>query len=469
MIQAIGAEVENISFGDERLDERCQKLLETFAANPQASINAACHGWAETQAAYRFFDNEKVNQETILEPHREATLQRAAGYPVVLIAQDTTELDYSAHPPTGAGPLNFEKQLGFMDHSVLAVTPERVPLGVVAVDIYARSTEGFGEGKKRQYEPLETKETFRWLKGFRAACEVASEIPGTQVICLADREGDIYELFVEAEQHPTPAEYVIRAGKNRSLPKNDPTPDCPIYPKLRDALKNAPLQTRLELELGQTPKRTARKAHVEVRAKRLVLKAPYRQDRQLPSVAVNVVWVHEPNPPPGVEPLDWMLITSLPIDSIAAILLVVKYYAARWAIEVFFRVLKSGCKVEDIQLETAERLLPCLMLYKIVAWRVIYVTMLGRECPELLCDVLFTEAEWKSVFRIVRQVPPPASPPSLKEFVAILAELGGYNARKCDAPPGPQSIWTGIRRMTDFAEAWLTFGPGSSFQPLTYK
>lgn len=469
MIQAIGAEVENISFGDVRLDERCQKLLETFASNPQASINAACQGWADTQAAYRFFDNDKVQQEKVLEPHRQATLQRAAEYPVVIIAQDTTELDFSAHPPAGAGPLNYEKQLGFMDHNVLAVTPERLPLGVVAVETYARSMEGFGEGKKRQYEPLEDKESFRWLTGYRAACEVAGQIPGTQVIGVADREGDIYELFVEAEKHPTPAEYVIRAGKNRSLPKKDAHGDCATYPKLQEAMKNAPVQARLELELGQTPKRAPRTACVEVRARRLELKAPYRQDGQLPNIAVNVVSVHEPNPPPGVEPLNWMLITSLPIDGIAAILLVVKYYAARWAIEVFFRVLKTGCKVEDIQLETAERLLPCLMLYRIVAWRVIYVTMLGRECPDMPCDALFTEAEWKSVFRVVRQIPPPTSPPTLKDFLSILAELGGYNARKCDTPPGPQSIWIGIRRMTDFAQAWLAFGPGSSFHPLTYK
>ena len=229
------------------------------------------------------------------------------------------------------------------------------------------------------------------------------------------------------------------------------------------------MQTRLELELGETPKRKARTAHVEVRAQQVVLKAPYRSDVQLPDVTVNVVWVSEPNPPADVEPLDWMLITSLPIDNIDLILLVVKYYAARWVIEVYFRVLKSGCKVEKIQLETAERLQPCLMLYRIVAWRVVYVTMLGREYPNLPCDVLFSEAEWKSVYRIVRQIPPPESPPSLKEFIPMLAKLGGYNARKHDGPPGPQALWTGMRRMADFADAWLTFGPGSPSPPLVCK
>lgn len=465
----IGMEVADVSLGDERLDERCRRLLERFAADPQASINAACQGWAETQAAYRFFDNDKVTGEKIHEPHREATLGRIAQHAVVLIIQDTTELDFTPHPPAGAGPLTSVDRLGFLDHTVLAATPERLPLGVVDVEIYARSAEGFGESKKRQYDPIAQKETHRWLQGYRCACEVAARVPETQIVAVADREGDIYELFVEAEQHPTPAEYVIRAGKNRSLPKKDSDEDSDTYPKLRDAITRAPVRTQRELKLSQTPKRAARTAVVELRAQRVELKAPYRPAGRPPNVTVNVVWVRESDPPADVEPIDWLLLTSLPIESLEDVLRVVEYYGARWVIEVFFRVLKSGCKVEDIQLETAARLLPCLMLYRIVAWRLVYVTMLGRECPELPCDVLFAEPEWKSVYQIVRKTDPPTSPPPLKEFLSLLATLGGYNDRPQDAPPGPQAIWIGIRRMNDFAQAWLTFGPGSQIKPLVYK
>lgn len=461
----IGMEVAQVTFGDERLDQRCRVLLEAFAADPQASINAACQGWAETQAAYRFFDNAKVMDEKIHEPHRNATLQRIAQHPVVLIIQDTTELDFTAHPPKGAGPLTSEDRWGFLDHTVLAATPERLPLGVVDDETYARPVEGFGESKKRQYDPIEEKETYRWLQGYRSACEVAARVPETKIVAVADREGDIYELFVEAARHATPAEYVIRAGKNRSLPRKDSDDNSNTYPKLRDAIAAAPVRTRLELKLGQTPKRAARTAMVEVRAMRVELKAPYRQTGRLPNVSICAVGVHEIDPPEGVEPVDWLLFTSLSIESLEDVLRVVRYYAARWVIEVFFRVLKSGCKVEEIQLETAARLLPCLMLYRIVAWRVVYVTMLGRECPELPCDTLFTEPEWKSVYQIVRKVDPPSSPPPLKEFVSLLAELGGYNGRKHDAPPGSQAIWVGIRRMTDFAQAWLAFGPGAQIKP----
>jgi len=466
MNREIGMEVQQVDLGDERLNQRCRSLLETFAADPQASINAACQGWAETQAAYRFFDNDKVTAGKGHQPHREATLERIVQHPVVLIIQDTTELDFTAHPPTGAGPLTSEDRLGFLDHTVLAATPERLPLGVIEVDTYARSGEGFGESQKRRHNAIEEKETYRWLQGYRAACEVTACVPGTKIVAVADREGDIYELFVEAQRHPTPAEYVIRAGKNRSLPKKDSDDDSDTYPKLRDAVAAAPLRTRLEVQLGQTPKRSARTAVVEVRALRVELKAPYRQTGRLPNVTVSVVWVREVDPPEGVEPVDWLLFTSLPIERLEDVLRVVEYYAGRWTIEVFFRVLKSGCRVEEIQLETEARLLPCLMLYRIVAWRVVYVTMLGRECPELSCTVLFTDPEWKSAYRIVRKVDPPVTAPSLKEFLFILAELGGHNGRKHDAPPGPQAIWIGIRRMTDFAQAWLAFGPGSQTKPI---
>jgi hypothetical protein len=138
---------------------------------------------------------------------------------------------------------------------------------------------------------------------------------------------------------------------------------------------------------------------------------------------------------------------------------VIDYYACRWQIEVFFRVFKTGCKVEEIQLEKAERLRPCLALYKIVAWRVLYVTMLGRESPDLPCDVLFTDEEWKSAWTICTDQPPPPQAPPLREFLPMLAELGGYNNRKHDAPPGPKTLWIAIRRMGDFALAWQTFGP----------
>jgi hypothetical protein len=456
-------ELDDVRLGDERLEKRARKLLGGFWADPSASINASLHGWSETQAGYRFFDNDKVTPEGILAPHRAATLRRAVEHDVVLFVQDTTELDFTPHAPIGAGPLNSETRLGFLDHTHLAITPERLCLGVLAADVHARSGEGFGEARQRQYDPIETKETYRWLVGYRDACDVAAELPGTRIVSVADAEGDLYELFVEAaERGDAAADFVVRSGKDRSLPEGDTGPEAgpDTYCKLRDAVAEAKVIARRELSLSRTPTRKARVARLELRATRVTLKPPYRKGVKLPPVEVNVVRAQEVDPPPEVDPVEWTLVTSLPIDTAEDVLRVADYYSARWQVEVYFRVLKTGCRVERIQLETADRVRRCLMLYKIVAWRVLYLTLLGRECPELPCDTVFTTDEWQSAWTVEHPHEPlPDICPTLGEFLLLLARLGGHNNRKHDAPPGPESLWRGIRRMTDFAVAWRAFGP----------
>jgi hypothetical protein len=454
-------ELHSLHLGDQRLHRRGLLLLGRFFAQPQASVNAACHGWAETQAAYRFFDNDKVQPQRLLQPHQQATRQRIAEHPVVLLVQDTTELDYTAHPVAGAGPLSSEGQLGFLDHDHIAFTPEGLCLGVLGVELWARSAEGFGDSKKRQYDPIETKESYRWLQGYRLACRTAEQVPHTQIISIADCEGDLYEVFVEADRAPlgAKADYVIRAGKDRSLTEPDPAAGPDTYRKLRSALAEAPRVATRQLDLPRTPKRAPRTASLEIRAQTVLLKAPYRKHTPLPDLSVRVVWVREVHPPAGVEPIDWLLVTSLPIDTAAAVLQVVDYYTGRWPIEIYFRVYKSGCRVEQLQLETAERLQRCLLLYKIVTWRLLYVMMLGRELPELPCDVVFAAEEWKPVWRVTQQAPLPKRPPRLGTFVRLLGSLGGHNGRQGDGAPGAEALWRGIRRMADLALAWQTFGP----------
>lgn len=466
MTTEIRSELDDIDLGDERLNERARRILETLWADPQASINAASHGWAESQGAYRFFDNDRVQPERILQPHQQATHQRIGQHNVVLLVQDTTELDFSDHPPDGAGPLNSEKQLGFLDHSQIAFTPEGLCLGVIDVNIWARSGEGFGDSKKRQYDPIETKETYRWLEGYRRACELVEQVPQTQIISVADSEGDIYELFVEADQRgEKAADFVIRAGKNRCLPELDPEAGPWAYRKLQQEMSQAPMVAVRDIELPRTPKRKSRTARLEIRVQRVRLKAPYRKHTTLPEIDIHAVLVRESNPPPDEDAIEWLLVTSLPIDTPEQVLLVVDYYTGRWPIEIHFRVFKTGCQVERIQLETSDRLFRCLMLYKIVAWRVLYLTMLGRECPEMPCDVLFTTDEWKPVWKVTCDDPLPATAPPLGEFLLLLGKLGGHNGRRRDGAPGPQSLWVGIRRMTDFAIAWRAFGPKHDVTP----
>ncbi len=465
----IVSELDGLDLGDARLNRRALTLLARLADDPRASIPAACRGWSETDAAYKFFANPKTNAQAILAPHRQATIRRCAEEPVVLLAQDTTELDYTLKSQSieGLGVLDHRDRRGMHLHLHGAFTPKGCCLGIIDAKFLTRSEESIGKARERSSWPIEEKESIRWLEGYRLACSLQRTLFSGQVISIADREADIYEIFTEAASTPSwcRADFIIRAKNNRSLPEKAEENGAWCYRKLWSALEESPEVFRRTLDLSSTPKRAARVAELSVRASEVTLKPPYRADRKLPEVTVRAVLAREIDPPDGVEPVEWLLLTSLPIDSRGAIEQVLDYYGGRWPIEILFRTLKTGCGVEELGLESMERLQPCLALYLIVAWRVMFVTYLGRECPNVPADALFTEAEWRSVWHIARQESPPASAPSLREFIPILASLGGYLNRRHDPPPGAQALWIGIRRMHDFAHAWLTFGPGSASKP----
>lgn len=464
MHEGIAAELAEIDLGDKRLNKRSHRIIEALSVNPEASCNAACGSWADTLAAYRLFDNQSIESEDILQPHVEATKRRMQQQPAVVIAQDTTELDYSNHPPADARCLNTEHRLGLYDHTHLAVTPEGLSLGVVGVEYFDRDAEGLGKSKERSKLPIEEKESMRWLTGYRLACELARDCPETQIVSVADREADLYDIFLEAEkqarEQPRSADFIIRAKIRRSLPQRDPEAGAHAYKKVRDEVSNSELRTTQTINLPRTPKRDARQATLEIRAISVTVRPPHERS-SLPKVSYNVVLVEEVGGPEDGTDVSWLLITSLPIDTLEEIQLVMTDYVARWTIEVYFRVFKTGCKVEEIQLETLSRLKNCLAFYKIIAWRIMFLTHLNRDSPSLPCDVVFDGCEWMSVWRVVTGKELPQTPPTLGEFMALLTQLGGYNNRKTEAPPGPQPIWVGIRRMADLATAWLSFGPGT--------
>lgn len=462
MCAGIAEELEGIDLGDERLNKRGKKVLEALAANPEASINAACQGWKETLGAYRFFDNAGVSPEQLLSPHREATRRRIQEQPVALVLQDTTELDFTDHPPRGVRCLNRATRFGLYHHVHLAVTPDKLPLGVLATENFDRAAESLGQTAQRTNLPIEEKESFRWLKGYRLACEVAAQCPGTRIVSVADREADLYDIYVEAQEAEAcpglRADYLIRVKADRSTLEPDPDTGAAAYHKVRDEVGRSPLRSTQTIELSTTPKRAARTATVEIRALTVRIKPPHARSH-LPVVTANVVLVEEIGGPGDGTDVSWLLITTLPIATLEDLLLCLKYYLARWVIEIYFRMLKTGCRVEEIQLETKARLENCLALYNIIAWRVLYLTYLHRTRPDLPCTAVLDDAEWKSVWCVVQKQPLPKSPPKLSEMLKLITELGGYNNRATELPPGPQPLWVGLRRMLDFATAWLNFGP----------
>jgi hypothetical protein len=455
--------------GDERLDRRAELLLSRLGARPNLSIPAACRGKAEIKAAYAFFDNEKVTFDKVLEPHIQCTRARMAERKVVLLVQDTTENDGKRpeKPVTGMGLLD-DARPGFLLHEMHAFTPEGTPLGTAWAAIINR-TEGISHAptaekqRQRKHTPLAEKESVRWLTALQKARAIARELPGTCCICVGDSEADIYELFAEP-RGDRPVHWLFRACQDRAVQGDEGG-------RLRDQLLAMPKLYEAELKIrsrkamtngekrARRQTRETRQASVEIRAKTVTLRPPQRPGQEkLPPVQVNVILVREPNPPQEDQPIEWMLLTTLPIETPEQVRTIVEYYCVRWWIEIFFKTLKSGCRVEERRFEDIERLLPCLALYMIVAWRTLLACRLGRECPELDCEILFEPSEWKAVWFTTYKTKPPKQPPTLQQMVHLIASLGGYIERK-QSEPGPKTMWIGMQRMFDLAMAWETFGP----------
>jgi hypothetical protein len=460
--------------GNVKLKKRYKTILKSMSRKASLKFPAGCNGSAEVKAAYRFVDNEHITFISILDPHHEATIERIRQQTVVLIPQDTTELDVTRphEVMVGSGPLNDTSRVGFHDHVSLALTPEHLPLGTVDAKVWARDPVEFEKDAdqkraERRAKSIEEKESVRWLEGYRAACRVAEEATETLIVSLADSEADIYELILEGQPVAgvRKASFIIRACQNRALVVPDDALSSESHRLLREQVASTPVLGHQTIEVRRRdPKskddrkrkqaREPRIAEVEIRAARVRFRGPSRPGGRLEDVECNAVLVTEPNPPPGVEPIEWLLLTDLPIDTIDDVLKIIEYYTCRWQIEIYFRILKSGCKVEESQLEHASRFEPYLALNMIVAWRIMHVMMLGRECPDLPCDIAFDDDEWKAVYATVKKQAPPAQPPSMNTMVRLIAKLGGWLGRKCDGEPGPKAMWVGMQRMTDLALGW---------------
>jgi len=443
-MSAAADELAGIDLGDERLNRRAGVLLEQLGKKPTLSIPAACGGWAETRAAYRLFDHRAVTAAKVLAPHIASTVERMGEHPRILCLEDTTEIDYTGKSDMqGLGPLNYESRQGLYLHPTFAVTPERVPLGLLHVHSWVREPGSLGRDKDPD-RPLEEKESVRWVDGFARVNELAERLPHTRLTYVADREADIYELFVEAPCPERGADWLIRGQQDRKL-TNGKT--------LRQALSEAPVLTESTFDQPGGNGRSSRTVHQQIRVARVTLEPPSRPERKLPEVQITALLATEPNPPAGESPVEWLLLTNLPVETPEQALEKLSWYLCRWQIEIYFRILKSGCRIEELQLEKLERLEPALAFYMIIAWRVLFLTVLGRDCPEMPCDVVFETAEWQAVYLVSERKPPPATPPSLDRMARMVAGFGGFLNRKGDGFPGPQTLWIGLQRAADFVLA----------------
>jgi hypothetical protein len=452
-------EFEEIRLGDERLNIRAIKLLGQLSAQPQAFINQACEDWAATKAAYRFFDNEGVTPEAILSPHHERVCERMRGQNLVLAIQDTTELDYSAHPKTkGLGPIgnNRDGVQGLLLHMTLAVSAQGLPLGLLTQQIWAREAESRQQEYEHRATALKDKESSKWFNALKLTQERAPR--EAQVVTVCDREADIFEFLLVAAQDR--ASYVVRAAQDRRLMVKGET--------LWRHLKQCAVAGNLSVEVARKKKEPARTAQVVVRYARVEVRPPQRlkkvrMERWEP-VWVWAVYVTEENPPQGVTPLEWMLLTNIEVADFKAAVERIEWYVLRWLIEIYFKILKSGCRVEQALLATDERLKRYLALMSGVAWRLFWLTFVNRQDSEASCRSILTEDEWQALYCKVRKTTVlPAQPPTVREAIRWIAQLGGFLGRKHDGEPGVTVLWRGWQRLNDIVDTWRLLN-----SPLTY-
>ena len=440
---------------DRRLVHRLICLSTDFARQPTAPIPQACGSWAKTKAAYRFFDHDAVNPSDLLAAHTQATLGRMRTHPVVLCVQDTTSLNYSTHPQTkGLGPIgnNPDKTIGLFLHSTLALTPAGQPLGLWHAHSWARSAKTFGRSSQaRNRAPLAEKESQKWLDSFTACQALAAACAHTTLVNVADREGDLYELFAQALAPTTapPVHLLVRAQHNRQV--------APPQKYLWDRLAAQRVSARLKIQVPRQDGRPGRLATLSIRSARVTLCPPCLKEAQAP-LTLWAVEARELRPPQGTTPICWRLLTTLAVESGAAAVEKVRWYAQRWVIEVLHKVLKSGCQIEQRQLETVARLQRVLRVDLIVAWRVLALCRAGRETPAALASDWLAADEWRALWCYMEERDqPPRRAPGVRQAVRWIARLGGFLGRRGDGEPGPIVVWRGLQQLRALTTAWQRF------------
>lgn len=416
--------------GDERLNKRAKTLMERFSAQPTASIPTASQGWSETIATYRFLSNEDVDWREIMAPHYAQTRHRMRGHAVVLCLQDTTELDFNGQDIAGLGPLSYEAQRGMYLHPTYAITPQREPLGVTDAWMWARQqkdADGHRPGPK---------ESLRWIEGYKRVAEMAASVAGTRLVYVADRESDIVELMLCAQDLGTPADWLVRAQHNRCLPEGQ---------KLWSHAEAGEPLGEMVFTLASRQGQKARQVRQQLWARRLEIPAG-----KTGSVAVTCIVASELGAPEGVTPVQWRLLTNREAPALAEVIELIDWYRARWEIEMFFNILKNGCGIEALQLSGIDRLERALALFMVVSWRIAQLMRTGRICPDLEAALFFDPDEIRGAYLLAKKNPP-SKPPCVNEVLRLVATLGGFLARKGDGEPGAKTIWQGLQRVMDAA------------------
>lgn len=443
----IKQELEKTDLGDKRRTKRLMEIVSNLSTSPEESIPMASGTWAATKATYDFWDSPYLKPSMIRQGHTEATLERIGKHQVVLAIQDTTELNYTNQKAlSGVGYTDSKYARGLKVHSVLTASTQGLPLGIIHQYVWARDLEQLGKAQQRKKRATEQKESQRWLDALIRSQTIIP--PLIEVITVADREADFYDLFACSRRQGS--EFLIRAIQNRCLDSSQE--------HLWEALHSVECQGTMTVEVKRNPTRPSRTANLALRYTTVTLQPPQNRAKkeQLAPITLQAILVTEEDPPSEVEPIEWLLLTTLKITSVSEVKQYVQWYTYRWLIERYHYVLKSGCHLEKLQLKTAHRLEMALATYNIVAWRLLWLTYSARQSPDSSCEYILEPYEWQALYATIhQQIYPHPQPPTIAQVVHWIAKLGGFLGRGSDDMPGVKVIWRGLRRLDNIAQTWL--------------
>lgn len=454
-------ELAGCKFKDARLGRRFKKLVASLSEGVGESIPFACQDWANTKAAYRFFSNDDVSEQEILNGHFLATqsrMHKTTG--PILVLHDTTTFSYRREDASSIGITGkrhtgaskqrkdlpqFRIKCGIQMHSSLVVTPEGLPLGLAAIKFFTRKKFKGTRALKRAGEnsvhiPIDQKESYRWINNLWQSTELLNA--PERCVHIGDRESDIYELFttaIEAKTH-----FLVRVCNDRQTPRGRTH-------KISGEMRNEPVR---KIHILQVKDKSGNPdaARLEIRYRRIEIRPPQGKRRRLPNLKLTVIYAQEKGRPKNRERIDWKLITDIAVKHPDEAIEKLHWYATRWKIETWHKILKSGCRAEESKLRSADRLTRLISIFCILSWRIFWLTMMNRVTTKASAETVFTGVEIKLLDQLVRS-PCKSKVSSRKgklcEYTLKLARLGGYLGRAHDPPPGNKVVWRGLSRLTD--------------------
>ena len=452
--------------GDARLSERLLDSADVLAAMPGQAFSAAAQGnKAAIKGHYRMIDKpdeSAVTPEAILAPHRLRTIKRMSEHETVLCIQDGSKLNYSGLTQCeGLGQIGTNqtgaRSAGLHLHSTLVVGIDGVPLGVLRAAISApqsKSAGGKSDRRNIQAIPIEEKKSFAWIEGLRDCVQVSAQLSQTRQVCVMDREADFFELFDEPRNNKV--ELLVRAKHDRVMGQQD---------TLFDQIRQSPVRGQLEVNVPRQSARvkkskqkardghSQRTAQVVLRHQQVELPPPAHLKDRSPAT-VWVVHVREKTQLQDDDPLEWFLLSTCEITTNEQAQECLRWYALRWRIEDWHRVLKTGCRIESMQYQSATRLKRALAIHLVIAWRIMLMTLLGRQNPELPAQILFTDIEINVLTAYAKKKGLALAPSRLNSAVRLVARLGGYIERGNQPPPGHQIMWRGYALLQVMCDAF---------------